>query len=180
MRETIRAKVLDQSEILQLIKKLSSLRDQAFLCCLYLTGARVSEAIQIKTEDVHNINGLTVIDVFTLKRKKGVPIRKIPLPKESEMTQIFLQWIEQCKKLGAKYVFHNAKNVNKPIKRCNAWKIVKKADAKLFPHLFRHYRLSHLAEKMNPSELMQFAGWSNLQPSGTYIHLSYQLLAKKV
>ena len=55
--------------------------------------------------------------------------------------------------------------------RKRAWEIiVEVTDKKSWSHWFRHQRLSHLASRMDPYQLAEFAHWVDIRPALKYVH----------
>lgn len=77
---------VSQQEIYDLGKTLQRNQDKALFYFLYLSGARISEALQVQNRDIKLVNlelpsGKTVkcvaVDLITLKKRKGIPRRTV-------------------------------------------------------------------------------------------------------
>ncbi|MGQ4834531.1 MAG: tyrosine-type recombinase/integrase [Candidatus Asgardarchaeia archaeon] len=152
---------------------------------LFYTGARITEFLSLKGKAIslEEYRGYEwfVFDIRTLK-KRTRPIRKIPVLKE-ELSIETIRFL--LKKLGKnEYLFPSSwSNRKKPATRQWAWHVLKRINEGLYPHIFRHSRLTDLAQVMNILELHFFAGWSlkslnkNLEH---YIFLQWTQTAEKL
>ena len=163
---------------------------------LYQTGARISEALKVRYNDISikSIERKRYVEVrlFTLKnRKQKIRTIAIPLyiPMELQMYQFFDTIYQHridliFKEVGSrnnvwdklsKIVFNNIEVLD--IKTGK----VEQKDIRLHPHLLRHFRLTHLIQLYNytPFELQQFAGWSSIQPASIYVSLNATDLARR-
>lgn len=111
-----------------------------------------------------------VVKIHTKKRKRGIEIRKVPIRKNDELASYILFYIEDMHEECVLFQFSRQTALNR----------IKKYDKTLWCHLFRHARLTELAEKMTDQELTQFAGWTDSRPSKNYIHLKWRNLKDKV
>jgi integrase len=125
-----------KEEIDQILSNLwqkQKLRNYLLVLLLWQTGARISELLNVKIENIDFFNSL--IKLFTLKRKVKTE-RVIPLKPQT---------------LGLIALYVNQKNLSKedklfPITRQQAFNIVRKAILEVFPgdtkrahpHVFRH------------------------------------------
>jgi site-specific recombinase XerD len=125
-----------KAEVDQILSNLwqkQKMRDYLLVLLLWQTGARISELLSLKIEDIDFYNSL--IKLLTLKRKTKIE-RVIPIKPQS---------------LGLIALFVNQKGLSKtdklfPITRQQAFNIVRKAVLEVFPgdtkrahpHVFRH------------------------------------------
>ena len=161
-----------------LVGSVTSLKDRAFICFLYLTGARISEIVkqirryQIEFTQIEGKKFIMVHNVITLKRRKEI-YRDIPIP-VNDFEEAFLNpLIDYLNTIPSDQFIFN-------FSRSRGWKIVKDKTY-LFPHYFRHLRLTHLVTEYNFSErdLTFFTGWADGRQATTYTHLNLRDLARK-
>jgi integrase len=119
-----------------------------------------------------------VVSLPTLKRKRGIETRKIPIPLSDPLLYYLQEWLKYIK--PGQPIFHSYHNPDKPLDRTAAWRIIKKASPNLWCHLLRHTRLTEMATRMTAFELQQFAGWSDVRPAQDYIYLDWKQLARKM
>ena len=63
--------------------------------------------------------------------------------------------------------------------RQNAWFKIKQVAKDVSPHLFRHDRLMKLAIRgATEAQLMDWAGWTDARPAGSYIRATGRLAAE--
>ena len=155
------------------------LRDRAFICFLYLTGARISEIVrqirrfQIEYEQIEGKSFIMIRNVITLKRRKEI-YRDIPIPVNDFETPFLAPLIEYLKEIPSnRFVFD--------FSRISGYRIVRDKTY-LFPHYFRHLRLTHLVTEYGFSErdLTFFTGWADGRQATTYTHLDLRDIARKL
>lgn len=195
---------LDPKDLFNIICKINKLNTlkrwdlTALSSLLYLTGARISEALALRKRDFRiDENGTYLFNLRTLKAKI-YPIREIPIfPNKTDAPffDIVKAWLDQ--NLDSKsdedflFPFRTRFSVNDYLK--NVWidSLVQLDVAsrtwiekpfRLHPHYFRHCRFSHLASifQYTELELMKFAGWSSTKPAIFYVKLSYKDLLRKM
>ncbi|MCF7875273.1 MAG: tyrosine recombinase XerC [Candidatus Omnitrophica bacterium] len=154
--------------------KLLGLRDKAILEFLYSTGARVSEMVSLKRDELDLIGGVVKVS------GKGKKERLLPLgePAIESIRQYLLN-----RKDNQRALFLN-KN-NKPLKdrgvRFIISKYIKNAALSLdvSPHVFRHSFATHLinhgADLRSVQELL---GHSSISTTQIYTHISLDSLKK--
>lgn len=175
--KAIREDILSSVEVDSLIDRAESLQDKAIITVLYLWGCRITEALNIKREDV-TINEQDVNIRFTvLKRKSrsGIPFRhSIPISRRTPFIHYFIDYIESLN-YNTEYIFHRKSGGR--LSRWDINKMLKRLDPNIWCHLFRHTRLTKLAEAgASASQIMAWAGHSDLRASGRYIQRSTRLL----
>ncbi len=165
--------ILTQAEIEQLIEASRNPRDRALISFLYESGCRKGELVSIRLENVTFTEyGATV----TIPKGKTGP-RTIPIVYSASYLR---QWVESHPTKGqsdplfcslqapfGQFSFSGLKHLMQALHERTG---IKK---KIYPHLFRHSRASHLANKFTEQQLKQFLGWtagSNM--AATYVHLS--------
>lgn len=165
--------ILTQAEIEQLIEACRNPRDRALISFLYESGCRKGELVSIRLENVTFTEyGATV----TIPKGKTGP-RTIPIVYSASFLR---QWVESHPTKGnsdplfcslqapfGQFSFSGLKHLMQALHERTR---IKK---KIYPHLFRHSRASHLANKFTEQQLKQFLGWtagSNM--AATYVHLS--------
>jgi integrase/recombinase XerD len=171
----------DTLTIEQIIKILSlpnqatklGLRDRALLEFLYGTGARISEALNCRNDDL--IPEMMLVKLLG----KGKKERVVPLGKVG--WQILKKYQAESRPLlankkSADYIFLG--NRGHPLKRMAGWRIVKKycflanIAKDISPHTFRHSFASHLlaggADLLAVQELL---GHADISTTEIYTHL---------
>lgn len=170
-------------------------QDRALFYFCYLTGARVSEALAVKPDDIQQHESRTMgryltVRLLTRKNRK-TPIRDVPVPMqhgEGAMAAYIHSFIQV--EAGADG------RVFGWLSRTNAWnrlssreftvralkghEIIQDYTKKVNPHYLRHCRLTHLVQHygFNELQLVRFAGWTDASMAMTYMHLNWMDLAK--
>jgi integrase len=187
---------ITRPEIYELGKKLLNEEQRALFYTLYLTGARVSEVLQIPRRDARKdmVNGVPgyVFEVVTSKSRSLFPRRPLGFPSkgyEGKMADAAWEYIDRITDPSQK-IFH--------FSRTRAAHILEKLvvhtraiapsneyleiDLKIHPHYLRHCRATHFAVYhgwSNPYDYMKWFGWSDPKRPLTYIQQKWQDLFLK-
>jgi len=161
-------------------------RNKALVSLLYLSARRVSEIVGrsykgdvydgviVKNFRFGKLEGVDVLimNCRILKKWKqkvdtarGVYADVIMDIADDPFISHVLDWLDHQKADGTdvKYM---------PISRSRVYQILQKLDPRIVgPHWFRHQRLSHLAEYLNPYQLKERIGfWEKIDPAVAYVH----------
>lgn len=170
-------RVISQAELLRILQREEiTPRVRALISILYLTGARISEVICLKKEEIYREPPHINIHMKVLKRRKTI-IRPA-LIRISEENKPFLIFIENyINSHDSEWLFPSIRGGH--IKRIWAWTLISKVYA--WPHWLRHLRCSHLAMKgLSAFELQTYIGWSKLDTAVNYVRLSAKDLKKVI
>lgn len=191
------ANVLDINEIAGLSEQITDPEARCLFNIIYLSGARVSEAIQLRKRDVKLLDsGELIINLLTLKNQDH-PQREIPvLYKESKhifyhsfekpMVDDILKYINSLSSDTLIFSMTRQKAFNKFTRVCKTIvsarlgkEVFDGIEKKINPHFLRHCRLTHMVTEYGLREfaLQQYAGWSSVLPAKHYIQVSYRNLA---
>jgi site-specific recombinase XerD/ribosomal protein L40E len=166
--------LLTVDDIMRLVDAADNLRDKAFVLVLYESGCRIGEilSLQIKHVQFDEYGAVLLVNGKTGQRRVRVILSA---PKLN-------QWVEN----------HPLKNANAPLwvtigtnSRNKVWtygtarevlkKLAKRAGIKkrIYPHLFRHSRATHLANHLTEAQMKQYFGWvQGSDMASVYVHLS--------
>jgi len=167
--------VLTKEEIKKLLASAKKGRNRLILQFIYSAGVRVSEAVNMKNE---NINFKERIG--KVKSGKGDKDRIIILSKN---------WCKNAKKYvekkKIKTIWLFSKKNGKPLSSDTIQRIVKKAALKagieknVTPHVLRHSFATHLLDAgENIRKIQELLGHSNLNTTQIYTHVSTEQLKK--
>jgi len=175
--------ILTMEEIRKMIDVCDNLRDRALIAVLYESGCRASEILDSKIGDLHfdDYGAYLVVDGKTGSRR----IRLV-----SSVTDLKAWLNVHPKKDDANASLFCAltkNNKGNPLGDSSldfiVQQIAKKAgiSKRVYPHLFRHTRATHLAKHLTEQELKIFFGWTmgSDMPS-TYVHLSGKDIEQKI
>ncbi len=150
------------------------IRDKAILETLYATGMRVSEAVNLKKDNVN-------LDIGFLRCiGKGNKERVIPLGKKAIVSikrylEVSRPYLAKKKECG--YLFLN-RSGNR-ISRQSLWKIIKKyalaarIKKPISPHILRHSFATHLLERgADLRSVQEMLGHSNISTTQIYTHVN--------
>ncbi|MFA5177240.1 MAG: site-specific tyrosine recombinase XerD [Candidatus Omnitrophota bacterium] len=156
------------------VRDIQGIRDKAILETLYATGMRVSEAVNLKKDNVN-------LDIGFLRCiGKGSKERVIPLGKKAIASiQRYLE-VSRPKFLKDKESeFLFVSRFGKKISRQSFWKIIKKhAQAArikkpIKPHILRHSFATHLLEHgADLRSVQEMLGHSNISTTQIYTHIN--------
>lgn len=155
-------------------RDIQGIRDRAILETLYASGMRVSEAVNLRLDNVN-------LDVGFLRCiGKGNKERVIPLGQKA--VQSIKRYLEASRpKLLAKKEseFLFLSRLGKKISRQSFWKLVKKyaQSAKIRkpikPHLLRHSFATHLLERgADLRSVQEMLGHANISTTQIYTHIN--------
>jgi integrase len=129
---------MEYSEFKEAIQALDIDR-QAFVSILFFAGCRISEALALTSDDIHCTRDTIFVEFFRLKGSKQTD--PIPLPRTEA-----LLWI--CEQEGALF----------PFSRSTAYRTVKSAFPKLYPHYFRMNRIVSISDKFGDATVYSYVG----------------------
>ncbi len=172
-------KFLTESQVREVLElpdtsKLLGLRDRAILEFLYSTGARVSEVVSLKREDVDLIGGVAKV------LGKGKKERLLPLGEPAvESLRLYLR----CRKDKGRVLFlnKNKKSLGDRGIRDIISRYIKKAALvfKVSPHIFRHSFATHLLDHgADLRSVQELLGHSSIATTQIYTHVSLDSLKK--
>lgn len=182
---------LAMQEILELGESYKNPGDKALFYFCYLTGARISEALDVTGRDIKDHGDYLSVKLLTRKNRR-VPFRDVPIPtkqKEKAMVSYIHSYVggDMDAKLFPGLTRNNAwfrlsrRSVTiRAVKLGAGRKIIDNYRKKINPHYLRHCRLTHLVQHYgyNEIQLMRFAGWTNTSPAIVYVHLNWMDLAR--
>ncbi len=167
--------ILDEDEIMRMIKASPSLRNKAIIALLFDSGIRVGELMSLRIKDIDLRKEPAHI---TVSGKTGM--RKIPILFSVPYLAAYLNSTEESK--PEQFVWSaigSWSNMNRAVDYNGIRKVLKIAGKKagirkrIYPHLFRHSRATYYANKLTEQQLKVFMGWtSGSRQAATYVHLS--------
>jgi len=165
--------LLTIEEVLKMVDAAEHIRDKAFILTLYESGCRIGELLTLQIKHVHfdNFGAVLIVNGKTGQRRVRIILS----------TPKLHQWIEN----------HPLRdNLNAPLwitlgKNKRAWhygtakdciqRLAEKVGIKkrVYPHLFRHSRATHLANYLTEAQMKQYFGWvQGSDMASIYVHLS--------
>ncbi len=165
--------LLEHKEIIKgvkLIKKEGWIdyRDYAYILFLYATGARVSESIQIKKDD---ING----EWLKIRSAKGDKQRVVPIAKFA--LNALSEYLDKREK-KSEYIWINYQG--KKMSRITAFKIIKKY-LNVSPHVLRHsFATSLVLGGADLRVVQELLGHSSILTTEIYTHIQQKDLEQTV
>lgn len=172
-------KSLDVDEIAKLLNapQISNelgLRDRAMLETLYATGLRVSELINLKTDDVNLKMGF-VRCIGKGDKERIVPIGEIA----AHLIDAYIDRARSRLAGGQRSEYLFLSKLGKPMSRVMFWMIVKKYAAAagivkpITPHTLRHSFATHLLERgADLRSLQEMLGHASIATTEIYTHVT--------
>ena len=170
-KKTLPQDLLTEDEIKRMIQYSSSLRNKAFVMTLYETGCRIGEMLSLRVKNVQFEKQSTVLNVTGKTGDRRVLVIMA--------TPYLRDWLnnhpESKNPDSPLWIMANGEQLNNGSVRALLEKIKDKAGIKkrIYPHLFRHSRATHLANYLTEAQMKEYLGWtqSSDMPS-VYVHLS--------
>lgn len=182
------SEIITESDMIEIMKQCSTVRDRAFVKLLHESGARIEEMLRLEIKDV----------VFDKKGNARLHIpdcktgqRRIPLVYSVPYLRTWIDCHPHHHNKNCRLWWTDPKsNRNKALQYRGARKILTKAWETLSkdspiqkkpnnPHFFRHSRATLLAPHLTSEMLCKFMGWTPASKQArTYVHLSPEDLDK--
>ena len=170
---------------------------------LYLTACRITESLFVRKQDIKKelVDNYSFL-IMTLRTEKNPTqnFRTLPIlidkTPEGKMAEFIVNYIDNLKEddllfagLDRKMAWYFLRKVHFT-SIATKWELEDGKNKKteivnhhfvLHPHFLRRCRLSHLsASGMSAQNLKQYAGWSNIAPSDSYVMLNYKDLVNAI
>ncbi len=167
--------MLSEDDIEKMINACEHQRDRALVACLYESGARIGEIgdLQIKHVKFDQYGAVLIVDGKTGMRRVRI-ISSSPYVAAWLDNHPFRDNPEAFVWIGIGTVGRN-----EPLRydafRMQLKDIAIKAGIKkrIYPHLFRHSRSTHLAKHLTEAQMKQYLGWvQGSDMAAIYVHLS--------
>lgn len=175
--KVIREDILSQQEVEDMISIANNIRDKAIISILYLYGCRITECLNLKKSDITIDNKYIHIKFTVLKRKSksGLPFKHVVLVnRDSPFTSYIIDHVTAFDNPDDDLFLND--NGNRMMRQ-EFTRILKKITNNAWCHLFRHTRLTKLAEQgATATQLMTWAGWTDTRPAGIYVQRSTKLI----
>lgn len=192
---------IDIERLYELGEIIKDKRIRALYFIMYLSGARVSEALNLRARDIRlTDSGEFVITILTLKNrehpKRSNPVLYNANPKheyyhhyEKKMVDFVIGYIsgfnpdDKLFNMTRQSVFNKfTHSLFTHTAATHGKTIIDDIEKRINPHYLRHCRLTHLVQEYGYTEipLMIFAGWSNTDMCRTYIHIGFKNLANEM
>ncbi len=155
------------------ISRIQGVRDRAILELMYATGLRVSEAVELKIQDVNLEVG------FLRCLGKGSKERVVPLGKEA-ISAVNKYLLEARPKLAKPFSGNILflSRLGKRISRQSFWKLIKAYSSKagiqkaIRPHSLRHSFATHLLERgADLRSVQEMLGHADISTTQIYTHV---------
>jgi len=169
-KKFLQSKVLTRKEVKDLILSSEKLQDKLIFSLLYDTACRVSELINIRVKDINfKERSIEVLG-------KGGKKRSVFFNASTE--ELLTKHIQNKKKEDKLIIIRD--NSGKPYQNQQhaIWRLCKRKGKKilhrnLHPHMFRHTRLTHMADEgADILDIAAYAGHEDIKTSQIYVEIS--------
>lgn len=167
--------ILTEEEVERLVISAYSIRDKAFILVLYESGCRIGELLSLSLKNVQfdeygaklivdGKTGMRRVRIIFSAPKLALWIDNHPLRENPDAPL----WITQSmNRRNKQLMYSSAKSMLKKVAKRSG---IRK---RIYPHLFRHSRATHLANHLTESQLKHHLGWVQASKMASiYVHLS--------
>lgn len=160
--DQLHERILEVDDVKRVIKGAQPGRDAVLLRFLYASGARISEAVHLRFNDIKG-NRVTL-------NGKGKKARTLIVPQDVVKAMLALRWVTDA---SDAFVFKSYRGHR--LEERNARQVVHaaadEAGLEMSPHWFRHAHASHALDAGAPPHLLQQQlGHKNLATTSRYVH----------
>ncbi len=167
-KEKVLPVVLSKEEVFKMIRKTINLKHRAIIMLIYSAGLRISEAINMRVEDIDSKRNLVIIRQAKGKKDRTSLLSEKTLETLREYYRLYEPKVYLFEgRNGEKYT---ASSIQKIVKRA-AWRagIMKKVTT----HTLRHSFATHLLEQgVNLRYIQDLLGHSSSKTTEIYTHIS--------
>ena len=155
-----------------------SLRDKTILMCLYYTGVRVRELVNIKTSEVDLEN-----EFIKISRGKGDRFRKVPM--HCRLKEQLMRYFKQAPSLSGEYLFYS--KFGDPISTDYVHQFTVEyarragLNKTVTPHVLRHSFATHLyRDNIGLPTLGKLLGHEHITSTAIYLHTDLEHMREAV
>ena len=167
--------LLTPDEVKRMVECAGTLRDKALVLVLYESGCRIGEmlTLQVKHVQFDKFGAVVLVDGKTGQRRVRLILSAPKL----------MQWVEnhplRNDPEAPLWLTHGTRNRNGPLGYTTACQTLREMAVRagirkrIYPHLFRHSRSTHMANVLTEAQMEGYFGWipGSRMPS-IYVHLS--------
>ncbi len=176
--------LLTPEEVKKLILVAKTFRDKAMIVLLYETACRRGEFLQLRIKHVEVTN--KDYGFITVPMGK-TDSRKIPIIYSLPHLQNWLNSHPLRDNPDAPLFVTQGSHLNRCLSADAMITVLKEAKnnsglkKRMYPHIFRHSRLTELGKELKEQELKKFAGWTGSSDMARiYVHLSGEDVSNKI
>jgi len=171
--------ILTIEEIERIVNNADNIRDKALVAVLYESGCRIGELLTLRIKNIQfdEYGAILIVNGKTGWRRVRIV----------QSTRFLKRWInthlEGSNPSSPLWINCNNMPLTHQIVRKILRRLKKKAGIKkrIYPHLFRHSRATHLSSFLTEAQMNVFFGWKQGSPmASTYVHLSGRDIDKAI
>ena len=173
--------LLSPEDIRLMIENTDNLQYKCLIIVLYETAGREDEIRNVKIGDITQYDSYSTIFLNKTKTLQ----RNLPVVQSIPYINQWLNNHPQKNDINSSFFGRQYSGEFKEYSRTGLYLIIKKRSAflkkRVYPHLFRHSRLTELAKHLTDAELCRFAGWViGSKQIRRYIHLVSEDVENKI
>jgi len=165
--------LLTEDEVKRMIQVAANPRDRAFVAVLYESGCRIGEMLSLRVKNITFDRYGAVIAVPHFCKTGMRRVRII------SSVPYLTEWLNRHPDQGnpEAYLWQSREGtqLSYPRARHILSDLARKAGIgkRVFPHLFRHSRATHLANHLTEAQMKEYFGWvQDSEMASVYVHLS--------
>jgi integrase len=170
--------ILTQEEIERMVSACNNIRDKAIISVIYESGCRIGEFLALKIKDIQFDQYGAVLIIPNGKTGS----RRVRIVNSTNLLKSYINshplkdseswlWITKYnRKSNEKYSLMDGQSIRKLLRNAGRKAGINK---KIYPHLLRHSRATHLASFLTEAQMKEFFGWTqSSKMASIYVHLS--------
>lgn len=167
--------ILTEDDVKTLVENATNLRDKAFILVLYESGCRIGELLSLRIKNVqfdeygaqlivYGKTGMRRVRIISSAPKLALWMDNHSL-RENPDAPLWITLGSNSR--NQQLLYSSAKTMLKKVAKRSG---IKK---RVYPHLFRHSRATHLSKHLTEAQLKQHFGWTqSSKMASIYVHLS--------
>lgn len=164
----IRDNIVDEYELVKILKTLKDNKLEFAVALAWLTGARIGELLQLRAKDFSEENNAWIVSVPTEKQRTKVhgqePKRKLKIKKDGFYDKIIKPFLDKQQ--------DPSKPLLIPNDRFSLAHKLKRRYPDVYFHWLRHSRATIWSRTMKIFTLQYAMGWRDIRMANIYIHQS--------
>lgn len=180
-KEIRKSDLISLQDVKIMLENTDNIKSKCLIILTYETAARIDEIRNIRVEDITQYEQYDSIFLRVSKTQQ----RSLPVIQSIPYINQWLNNHPQRDNPKAYFFIREYKKTYERYSRTGIYTIIKKVGGclkkNIYPHLFRHSRLTELAKYLTEAELCVFAGWAiGSKQVRRYVHLAQEDVENKI
>lgn len=181
IKEIRKSDLVSLKDVKLMLENIDNLQYKCLIILNYETACRINEIRHIKIEDITQYEQYANVFLGVSKTQQ----RNLPI---IQSVPYINQWLNNHplkNKKDAPFFIRQYNGIYEKYSKPGLYLVIRKCgkflDKKIYPHLFRHSRLTELAKYLTEAELCRFAGWRiGSNQVRRYVHLAQEDVENKI